>query len=100
MRPAWYVVLVLATAAPAAAQDMPRSQVLFEGEGWRPADKGAAPPPGPVEAARPRGGSRTSRKALHVPALTHPAGITLWPDEGTMVIGDAGDRFLWAFRVE
>jgi gluconolactonase len=29
-----------------------------------------------------------------------PSGVTLWPDRGTLVVGDAEGKHLWAFRVE
>jgi gluconolactonase len=32
--------------------------------------------------------------------LVKPTCLTLWPDEGQLVIGDAGGKFLWTARVE
>jgi sugar lactone lactonase YvrE len=108
-------LLLLLSALPAAAQDMPLSQVLIEGEGWRASAEAvpglAAPEESvatkdgavyravPAERAidRQDGGGETRRAVQGTSAFI---GLALWPDGGTLVAGEAGGRHLWAFRVE
>jgi sugar lactone lactonase YvrE len=35
-----------------------------------------------------------------VAGLAAPTGLVLWPDQGTLVVADANDKCLWAFRVD
>lgn len=42
--------------------------------------------------------TNTTRE-LNVP-LAEPSGLVLWPDQSTLVAGDAGGKYLWAFRIE
>src|SRR5262249_50712395 len=37
--------------------------------------------------------------ALKVPSLVSPTCLAVWPDGAQLVIGDAGDRFLWTARI-
>jgi hypothetical protein len=67
--------LTLAAASPALAQDMPLSQILIDGEGWK---KVAAPGPKPPEPIIP----------------THPT--TISSDGGTLFVAVPGERFLFA----
>lgn len=111
--------MLLILAAPAAAQDMPLSQVLIDGEGWKRVDpshpesslvrrmagrervvtgKGTAYVIVPVEQAVYHIDGTRKRKVAE--RLGTPAGITLTPDQGTLYVGDAGSKYLWAFRVE
>jgi sugar lactone lactonase YvrE len=39
-------------------------------------------------------------KQLLDQSIAKPTGLTLWPDQGTLVVADAGGAHLWAFRVE
>jgi enterochelin esterase family protein len=32
--------------------------------------------------------------------IAAPAGLTLWPDQGTLVVADAGGKHLWTYRIE
>lgn len=117
------VVAALVLVAPAAAQDMPLSQILIPGEDWKPVSAGALPgPPLPVlpgktirftagtghgpsyftvrgdPAVYVRNGDSAPRR-LELP-LAEPTGVALWRDGGTLVVADAGGKYLWAFRVE
>ena len=67
--------LALTVAPSALAQDMPLSQILIDGEGWKKADAPGAKPPA-------------------LGASTHPA--TLSPDRGTLFVAVTGERFLFA----
>jgi hypothetical protein len=75
MRSLIAVALVLAASAPAFAQDMPLSQILIDGEGWKKVDVPGPKPPAPI-----------------IP--THHG--TLSPDGGTLFIAVTGERFLFA----
>jgi hypothetical protein len=105
--------LALALAAPALAQDMPLSQIIKEGEHWKPATltlpatsptlrskAGFQYAPGPDHASlvvtASSSGSSNSQKL----PLKHVGPMIFWPDEGTLVVADNGGRHLWAFRVE
>ena len=122
------LTLLLLTVAPAAAQDIPLSQILIDGQGWRPAAKGSKGEREFAEALRKAGhvvvvaangfhfsiddkehqirgdgnvpGIGKSLSVRESPELTRPAGITLWPDGHTLVVGDAAAKHLWAFRIE
>jgi enterochelin esterase family protein len=187
----WYFAVLLLAAAPAAAQDMPLSEVLREGEGWRPVPKlfkgirGLASDrrgnvfvshqygrqisrigtDGKVNVfARPESrvlglcfgeGGRlygcqpdrrrlvawdakgkmstvasgvaawdlvlTRRRVLYCTSPgdgaiyrvsprgkvrrvdrgnTVPTGLVLWPDQGTLVVGHTGGRYLWTYRID
>jgi sugar lactone lactonase YvrE len=91
---------VLLLAGAARAQDMPLSQILIEGEGWRAVEKSAAPTfPDPARTTSRKGMTFTADGLKgHGPAS--PSGVVLWPDEGTLVVGDRAGKHLWAFRVE
>lgn len=144
--------------ASAAAQDMPLSQILIEGESWKPVATGyqsvrhlyadgagglwieAVDRDGRTvfdqlgadgktssverpERSLPRGGPavvtrqgfrytveperRTvtlhadgPARALELRDLVRPSCLALWSDHGTLVVGDAGGKHLWAFRIE
>jgi hypothetical protein len=109
----------LLVIAAAAGQDMPLSQVVIDGEGWKPCDPlpPAAPPPEAAGAAfavtTARGrvyytvtgeqavyGLWDGEKKLLDKGIGAPTGLLLWPDDGTLVVADAADRCLWTFRVE
>jgi len=105
------ILLLLASAGMAAAQDIPLSQILVEGEGWKEVAKGSTPPiilgttSWGYYAIRDNQLTATSVKygvvKLTLPeALSSPSGLALWPDQGTLVVGDAKGKHLWAFRVE
>src|SRR5262249_51656648 len=40
------------------------------------------------------------RAPVAIAGVKKPSGLTLSADEGTLVIGDAADKYLWAFRIE
>lgn len=39
-------------------------------------------------------------KRLVDKGLAKPVGLTLWPDHGTLVVADGGDKSLWTYRIE
>jgi gluconolactonase len=106
---------------------MPLSQIIVENEGWKLAGKivpGRVVPPS-VPATQKKLDIRSSvnhplgvyctatgekavflrpptggeAKRFELP-LVEPSGLVLWPDGGTLVVGDAGGKHLWAFRIE
>lgn len=120
MRSLFTLTIVLLAAAPALAQDMPLSQVLIEGEGWKPVGKNVLPSKPTVVGLTARdvvltrkGDTYCTVPAEHALYLLQPgqkprkvadkvmpAGITLWPDQGTLVVGDNYSNYLWAYRIE
>jgi len=104
------------------AQDMPLSQILPDGQTWRPLKQ---LPDAPSVASV---GSKMSQyltrlpdgsgmfatvkgepavyflptsgepKRIEIP-LKEPTGMVLWNDGGTLVVADAGGKHLWAFRI-
>lgn len=40
------------------------------------------------------------RQEFHLKGLTSPLSLTLWPDEGHLVIGESHGAWLWAVRIE
>jgi enterochelin esterase family protein len=115
-----YLLFLFLAASPAAAQDIPLSQILIEGQRWEQAKGDVAELLKAGSSVVAANGFRNTiddekrlirqeshRKgmpdvvALHkLPDVTRPAGITLWPDGRTMVVGDAEGKHLWAFRAE
>jgi hypothetical protein len=55
------LALALVASAPAAAQDMPLSQILIAGEGWKKVDEGGGRGPGFMVATRSPDGSTVFR---------------------------------------
>ncbi len=186
MRRSWWAAALLVTAGPAAAQDMPLTQVLLPGEGWqavegdfqsvaalaanREGDVYLADPKGKQIVRLPAGGGKPealyrgevvgglavgdgtlfacqpeakrlvalgpekkvladglaaagaavtaagdcyctvpSEKAVYLvtrdgmkrrldTGIGEPAGVVLWADQGTLVVGDAAGKHLYAFR--
>ncbi len=43
---------------------------------------------------------KTTSKSLKMPGLASPSCLTLWPDDGHLVIGEADGAYLWAVRIE
>jgi gluconolactonase len=115
----WIVAIVLLTAAPAAAQDMALSQVLLDECSWIPSQNAAYPllrssDPKRVEtkaggvyviddqkriAYLPRKVAE-ERKKVVADNFIAPSALVLWPDQSTLVVADADDKHLWAFRIE
>jgi sugar lactone lactonase YvrE len=91
---------LLLAAGAAWAQDMPLSDVLIEGEGWKPVEKSAAPPLDVARELKVRGSHVVRADDLKAAGLAEPSGMVLWPDGGTLVVGDAGGKHLWAFRLD
>jgi hypothetical protein len=136
--------VLLGTAATVAAQDIPLSKILVEGEGWKIAAKDmrgvnrlSGNPKGisiygenkAAHLLRPDGkleemevgatvGSNTlygnysinrekkgvvanagEEPILKLDSLLSPNCLVVWPDGAQLVIGDAGDKFLWTARI-
>jgi hypothetical protein len=80
-------LLLLVAAGMSAAQDMPLHEILLPGETWQP-DEGRMPvvekPPDLMH------GLPMKEPTCHVVAL----------GGSTMLVADAADRYVWAFRIE
>lgn len=102
----------------ADAQDIPLSKILVEKEGWREITEGL-PFRIKIEVSqtsvRSTAGNVYEIVGEHVrhliqpdmdinrPKLTGlnaPSCLTLWPDEGHLVIGESDGAYLWAVRIE
>ena len=119
------LLVLLLLAAPAIAQDMPLSQVLLDGESWRPVADSKSLPPGivdmQVKGKRVGGLAPTNsfvyytvpdEKAVYyalrseekprkvAEGIARPTGVALSPEGGTLVVADAAGNHLYAFRVE
>jgi sugar lactone lactonase YvrE len=68
-----------------AAQDMPLSQILIDGEHWQKA---------------PDTGWNLTPQQVKFPGIEQPTCKVLSPDNGTLFVASAIGRYVWAFRVE
>ena len=68
------------------AQDMPLSQILIDGEGWK-----SSGPPGVRSGYRPHPNTANRRGKL-------PTALAWSPDGGTLYAGYADSRAVWAFK--
>lgn len=124
MRTSVALVVLLSITSPILAQDMPLSQVLIDGEGWREltgSERTAAlpllnsgdsavvkTPLATYSAMREEHGvlvrfapkSRVDSTLIRATGLSQPSCLILWNDGGTLVVGDADGKYLWTFRVE
>ena len=91
---------LLLAAGAVRAQDGPLADVLIEGEGWKPVEKSAAPPLEVAKELKVRGSHVVRADDFKAAGLVEPSGMVLWPDGGTLVVGDAGGKHLWAFRLD
>ena len=102
---------VLALAPTAGTQDMPLSQILIDGEGWRRAE---GTPERPKDGLFVRvgfdAGGRRMTARVGVREITVAAGrdltdaaphaLVLTPDGGTALLGYPSRKAVWAFRVD
>jgi hypothetical protein len=113
-RTLFVLALALAASAPAAAQDMPLSQILINGEAWK---KVEGNPPRPKEGPGVRvgidGGKRRMTLRVGDRELTlvessqpvdvsdaAPHAVLLTADGATAYVGYPGRKAVWAFRVD
>ena len=96
--------LLLFAPALAVAQDMPLHEILKPGETWQKTD--AKMP----AAARVGFEPKPAMKGLSVPTgaraepfielpLERPTCVAAWHNGATLLVGDAGGKHVWAFRV-
>jgi gluconolactonase len=112
------VLLALPVGA-ARSQDMPLSQIVIDGEGWKVVEKSAGFSFRDPAALKSLAGNLymadTAQQMLRIGrtegvspvldelkpnGLRKPTCVLLWADESQLIVGDADDRYLWAFRVE
>jgi enterochelin esterase family protein len=79
------VIWTLFVSALASAQDMPLHQIIIPGEAWKIAE-----------------GDLPSAPKITLPdlPLKQPAAWTMGLDGSTLLVADAADRYVWAFRIE
>ncbi|MBM4096105.1 MAG: hypothetical protein FJ261_04945 [Planctomycetes bacterium] len=111
-------IITLACASILAGQDLSLATILIDGQGWKPApmarvDSTLGPDlvaKGPANATYAIVGKAPARALEYRPAsgparpvtvvgLVDPSCLGLSPDKGTLVVGDAGGKHLWLFRV-
>src|SRR5947209_5068690 len=83
----WTIIALIGVFAMSRApgQDMPLSQVLIDGEGWKKTDNI---------------GWDLTRPQVSAPGVEKPTCKALSPDGGTMFVGSEVGKYVWAFRVE
>lgn len=108
----------IACAALCAGQDLSLATILLDGQGWKPAPNAEVQSRlgpqlvagGPMGASyaivgkapmrlleyRPAG---AAARPLTVVGMVDPSCLALSADRGTLVVGDAGGKHLWLFRV-
>jgi SMP-30/Gluconolactonase/LRE-like region len=120
-------VLLLGLVPFARAQDMPLSQILIDGEGWKKVEGKAEKPEVYTGAVRKTGRGNESFIAevivreshtiavRHNPgqkqnspltwifplpdALKEPSALAFFPDGATLLVGDTGGKYIWAFSI-
>lgn len=117
------LALLLSVPISASAQDMPLSQILPDDTGWSRSKEQPFPPhdlPGALADKKhaladrvPNGPwymtlpdksgvfrvDESTAMLIQLP-LKRATGVAVWPDGGTIVIGDADAPHLWAFRID
>jgi sugar lactone lactonase YvrE len=99
------MIVLLSVSMRIAAQDIPLSKILVEKEGWREIAAGS-PLHGKSKAElsqatiRSNAGHVFEINAIKLKGLKAPTCLTLWPDEGHLVIGESDGAYLWAVRIE
>lgn len=91
-------VVVLCAFGRAAAQDMPLHEIIKAGETWRPHSGQVVPPTLPYAIDGKTKCVVHSDRRDPVP-LNEPSCLALWHNGGTLLVGDAGGKHLWAFRI-
>jgi enterochelin esterase family protein len=108
------LLMTLAASAPALAQDMPLSQILIDGEGWRKVEgTPQRPKEGPgvrvgIDGGKHRMTLRVGDRELTLvesgtPLDVSDAGphaVILTSDGATAYVGYPGRKAIWAFRVD
>ena len=115
LRSAFLILIASTFTSVTFAQDMPLSEIVKSGEGWQEARGDRKEKRKGYSATSKRTGITYSTKLgekslflhmgegkptqMEVP-LDEPTGLVLVHNEGTLVVGDASSRYLWAFRVK
>jgi sugar lactone lactonase YvrE len=83
-----FVALIglLVVASTAHCQDIPLPLIIRDGAGWRTAPRATAVFP--------------LRTEIMAPGMEKPTGHAMSPDRGTMFVGSATGRYVWAFRID
>src|SRR5438874_1257049 len=91
MRRTWLAAFaLLLSSTTLRAQDMPLSQILIDGEGWKKVNNpGKLPQPFPEEFAGTRNAGGQRATAYHGSS-----------DGGTLFVGYGNDRAVWAFKMD
>jgi enterochelin esterase family protein len=94
---------------------MPLAQILIPGEGWTKVDAELSKTPAhhrTVTAANFAYTINDDRRSLRVSGIAEPSkavvqlpvkeasALAVTPDKGTLMVGDAADKYVWLFRIE
>ena len=103
-------LVLIQSSAQVSAQDMPLSQILSEGEDWKPAPESATKLLAissnhsggySLDRAQKRIQFKDGNEAREVKTpVKEPACLLVLKDGGTLVVGDASAKQMWAFRIE
>jgi sugar lactone lactonase YvrE len=82
----WPIIALtfVCAAATGRAQDMPLSQILIDGEDWKPVPGMMWP---------------MNRVKVTAPGVEQPTCQVRSPDGGTLFVGSAVGKYIWAFRI-
>lgn len=97
-RIALLVGLLVAGAGVGVGQDMPLHEIIKAGESWRTAAKRPEIPTVKYTVDPQAKTVSDGQKSYPVP-LREPSCTAIWHGGGTLLVGDAGGKHIWAFRI-
>ncbi|MBO0698513.1 MAG: hypothetical protein J2P46_08970, partial [Zavarzinella sp.] len=97
------ISVLLFAAGVAGAQDIPLYEILKPGETWQPYSDGMPARPTGDYSVDPKTHTITTDRGpddrLKLP-LKEPTACAVVHKRSTLLVADAGDRYVWAFRIE
>jgi gluconolactonase len=93
------IIAVLISAGCVVAQDMPLHEIIKAGESWRTASKFVPPEPTLYTVDTKAKTVVRDQKKYEV-SFAEPSCTAHWHNGSTLLVGDAGGKHVWAFRIE
>lgn len=93
------LAVLLCIGSVACAQDMPLHEIIKAGEAWR-THSGPVPKVENSYRANPANRSVTHGDLILKLPLEEPSCTAVWHGGGTLLVGDAAGRHVWAYRIE
>ncbi|WP_020471155.1 SMP-30/gluconolactonase/LRE family protein [Zavarzinella formosa] len=97
---------LLALPVLATAQDMPLHEIIKAGETWKSAGKEPEGPKALYEAMPtekavkgPTDPAKGESRIIQIP-LAKPSCTTVWHNGASLLVGDAGGKHVWTFRID